>query len=64
MWCAARATWCSRCAPDDTVEHLLAVLEEHRIGALVVSDGRRDRVGHRQRARRRLAARIATGPAS
>ena len=27
--------------PDDTVEHLLAMLEEHRIGALVVSeDGR------------------------
>ena len=24
--------------PDDSVEHLLAVLEEHRIGALVVSE--------------------------
>ena len=37
MWCAARATVVT-VRPDESVERLLALLEEHRIGALVVSD--------------------------
>ena len=39
--------------PDAGVRELIAKLAEHNVGALIVQLRRRDRRGHRERARRR-----------